>query len=74
LYGHWVDLFLGLHHISWQEGAKGPEGKSKLVKDKCLKIKPRDDSPRDPRESNKGLLNKKQEEPEKVIKQGLTRG
>jgi hypothetical protein len=27
-----------LHLISWEEGAKGPEGKSKLVKDKSLKI------------------------------------
>jgi hypothetical protein len=45
---HWVDLFSGLHLISWEEGAKGPEGKSKLVKDKSLKIKPRDASPRDP--------------------------
>jgi hypothetical protein len=71
---HWVDLFSGLHLISWEEGAKGPEGKSKLVKDKSLKIKPRDASPRDPRESNKRLLSKKQEGPEKIIKQDLTRG
>jgi hypothetical protein len=35
-----VDPFLGLHLISWEEGAKGLEGKSKLVKDKSLKIKP----------------------------------
>jgi hypothetical protein len=28
LSGHWVDLFVGLHLISWEEGAKGPEGKS----------------------------------------------
>jgi hypothetical protein len=27
-----------LHLISWEEGAKGPEGKSKLVKDKILKM------------------------------------
>jgi hypothetical protein len=40
LSGHWVDLFSGLHLISWEEGAKGPEGKSKLVKDKSLRIKP----------------------------------
>jgi hypothetical protein len=34
---HWVDLFSGLHLISWEEGAKGPKGKSKLVKVKILK-------------------------------------
>jgi hypothetical protein len=71
---HWVDLFLGLHLISWEEGAKGPEVKSKLVKNKSLKIKPRDALPRDPRERNKKILNKKQEGPKKIIKQGLTRG
>jgi hypothetical protein len=27
-----------LHLTSWGEGAKGPEGKSKLVKDKSLKM------------------------------------
>jgi hypothetical protein len=27
-----------LHLTSWEEGAKGPEGKSKLAKDKSLKI------------------------------------
>jgi hypothetical protein len=64
---HWVDLFSGLHLISWEEGAKGPEGKSKLVKDKSLRIKPRDASPKDPREINKRLLSKKQEGLGKVI-------
>jgi hypothetical protein len=71
---HWVDLFSGLHLISWEEGAKGPEGKRKLVKDKSLRIKPRDAFPRDPRESNKSLLSKKHEGPGKVIKQDLIRG
>jgi hypothetical protein len=71
---HWVDLFSGLHLISWEEGAKGPEGKSKLAKDKSLKIKPRDASPWDPRESNKKILSKKQEGPRKIIKQDLTKG
>jgi hypothetical protein len=71
---HWVDLFLGLHLTSWEEGAKGPEGKSKMVKDKSLRIKPRDASPRDPREGDKKLLNKKQEGPGKIIKQDLVRG
>jgi hypothetical protein len=74
LSGHWVDLFSGLHLTSWEEGAKGPESKSKLVKDKSLRIKPRDASPRDPREGNKKLLSKKQEEPVKIIKQDLVRG
>jgi hypothetical protein len=68
-----VDLFLGLHLISWEEGAKGPEGKSKLAKDKSLRIKPQDASPRDPRESDKRLLSKKQEGPVKIIKQYLVR-
>jgi hypothetical protein len=54
-------LYLAL----WEEGAKGPEGKRKLAKDKSLKIKPRDASPRDPRESSKNLLSKKQEGPRK---------
>jgi hypothetical protein len=58
-----VDLFSGLHLISWEEGAKGPEGKSKLAKDKSLRIKPQDASPRDPGESNKRILSKKQEGP-----------
>jgi hypothetical protein len=26
---HWIDLFVGLHLILWEEGAKGPEGKSR---------------------------------------------
>jgi hypothetical protein len=58
----------------WEEGDKGPEGKSKLAKDKSLRIKPRDASPMHPRESNKGLLSKKQEGPVKIIKQDLVRG
>jgi hypothetical protein len=57
-----------LNLISWEEGAKGPEGKRKLVKDKILRIKPLDASPRDPREINKRLLSKKQEGPRKEIK------
>jgi hypothetical protein len=74
LSGKWVDLFSRLHLSSWEEGAKGPEGKSELAKDKSLRIKPRDASPRDPRERNKRLLNKKQEGPVKIIKQDLIRG
>jgi hypothetical protein len=47
----------------WEEGAKGPEGKSKLAKDKSLKIKPQDDSPRDPRESNKSFSARNKRDP-----------
>jgi hypothetical protein len=62
---HWVDLFSGLHLISWEEGAKGPEGKSKLVKDKSLKIKPRDASPRDPEKAIKNFSARNKRDPEK---------
>jgi hypothetical protein len=58
----------------WEEGDKVPECKSKVAKDKSLKIKPQDASPRDPRESSKRLLNKKQEGPIKIIRQYLVRG
>jgi hypothetical protein len=51
-------LYLAL----WEEGAKGPEGKSRWKKLKA-KIKPWDASPRDPRESNKRLLSKKKRGP-----------
>jgi hypothetical protein len=51
-----------------------PKGKSKLTKDKSLKIKPQDASPRDPRESGKRFLSKKQGGPIKIIKQDLVRG
>jgi hypothetical protein len=54
-----------LHLTFWEEGAKGPEGKSKLEKDKSQKVKLRDVSPKDPRESSKRLLSKKQEGPNK---------
>jgi hypothetical protein len=43
-----------------------------MVKDKSLEIKPRDASPRDPREGNKKPLSKKQEGPEKY-KQDLVK-
>jgi hypothetical protein len=58
----------------WEEGAKGPECKRKLVKDKILRIKPRDALPRDTQEINKRIISKKKEGPRKVIKQDLTRG
>jgi hypothetical protein len=54
---------VGLHLIPWEEGAKGPGGKSSWQEIKAIKIKPRDASPRDPREGNKKPLNKKQEGP-----------
>jgi hypothetical protein len=47
----------------WEEGAKGPEGKSSWQKIKAKRSKPSDASPRDPRESNKRLLSKKKEGP-----------
>jgi hypothetical protein len=47
----------------WEEGDKGPEGKSSWQKIKDKRKKPSDASPRDPRESNKRLLSKKQRDP-----------
>jgi hypothetical protein len=57
-----------LHLTSWEEGAKGPEGKSKLVKGKSLKMNLEMLRP------GKNLLSKKQEGPEEIIKQDLIRG
>jgi hypothetical protein len=63
-FGHWVcQASKGLYLTLWEEGAKGPEGKSSWQKIKAKRTKPLDASPRDPRESNKRLLNKKQEGP-----------
>jgi hypothetical protein len=47
----------------WEEGAKGPEGKSSWKKIKSKRKKPSDASPRDPQERNKRLLNKKWRDP-----------
>jgi hypothetical protein len=69
-----VDLLIGLHLTLWEEGAKGPEGKRNLEKDKILIIKPQDSSPRDPQERNKRVLSKKQEGHIKITKQDLVRG
>jgi hypothetical protein len=64
-----------LHLTSWEEGAKGPEGKSKLEKDKSLRIEPQDASTSAPQESSERLLSKKQEGPTKNNKkQDLVRG
>jgi hypothetical protein len=52
-------LYLAL----WEEGAKGLEGKSRWKKRKFKRKKPSDASPRDPRERNKMLLNKKWRDP-----------
>jgi hypothetical protein len=52
-------LYLAL----WEEGAKGLGGKSSWQKIKAERRKPSDASPRDPRESNKRLLDKKKEGP-----------
>jgi hypothetical protein len=47
----------------WEEGVKGLEGKSSWKKIKAKIMKPSYASPRDPRERNKMLLNKKQRDP-----------
>jgi hypothetical protein len=47
----------------WEEGAKGPEGKSTWKKIKSKRTKASDSLPRDPRERNKNLLSKKQRDP-----------
>jgi hypothetical protein len=63
-FGHWVcQTSKGLYLALWEEGAKGPEGKSSWQNIKAKRIKPSDVSLRDPRESNKRLLNKKQRDP-----------
>jgi hypothetical protein len=63
-FGHWVcQASKGLYLALWEEGAKGPEGKSSWKKIKAKRTKPSDASPRDPRESNKRLLSKKRRDP-----------
>jgi hypothetical protein len=63
-FGHWVcQASKGLYLTLWEEGAKGPKGKSSLQKIKSKRIKPSDASLRDPRESNKRLLSKKWRDP-----------
>jgi hypothetical protein len=44
-------LYLAL----WEEGAKGPEGKSSWKKIKSKRTKPSDASPRDPEKAIKGF-------------------
>jgi hypothetical protein len=57
---HWVcQASKGLYLTLWEEGAKGPEGKSSWQKIKSKRKKPLDASPMDPRENNKRLLIKK---------------
>jgi hypothetical protein len=74
LFGHWVDLFSGLHLTSWEEGAKGPEGKSKLVKDKSLRINLKMLRPAIPEKAIKSFLARNKRDPKKIIKQDLIRG
>ena len=63
-FGYWVcQARKGLYLTLWEEGAKGLEGKSSWKKIKSKRTKPSDASPRDPRESNKRLLSKKQRDP-----------
>jgi hypothetical protein len=52
-----------LHLALWEEGAKGPEGKSKLAKDKSLKINLEMLRLGIPEKEIKELLSKKQEGP-----------
>jgi hypothetical protein len=47
----------------WEEGAKGPEGKSSWQKIKSKRTKSSDASPRDHQESNKNILSKKWRDP-----------
>jgi hypothetical protein len=55
-FGHWVcQASKGLYLTLWEEGAKGPKGKSSWQKIKAKRTKPSDASPKDPRESNKRL-------------------
>jgi hypothetical protein len=61
----WVDLFSGLHLTSWEEGAKGPEGKSKLVKDKILRINLEMLRQRIPEKAIKGFSGRNKRGPEK---------
>jgi hypothetical protein len=57
---HWVcQASKRLYLTLWEEGAKGPGGKSSWQNIKAKRTKPLDASPKDPPESNKRLLNKK---------------
>jgi hypothetical protein len=65
---HWFEQWVcqaskGLYLSLWEEGAKGLAGKSSWQRIKAKRKKPLDASPRDPRESNKTLLNKKRRDP-----------
>jgi hypothetical protein len=63
-----------LHLTSWEEGAKGPEGKSKLAKDKSLKINLEMLRPGIPEKAVKGFSARNKRDPIKIIKQDLVRG
>jgi hypothetical protein len=54
-----------LHLISWEEGAKGPEGKSKLVKDKSLKMNLEMLHPGIPEKAIKSFLARNKRDPKK---------
>jgi hypothetical protein len=65
---HWSRYWVfqtrkGLYLALWEKGAKGTEVKSSWKKIKAKIMKPSDASPRDPQESNKRILNKKQRDP-----------
>jgi hypothetical protein len=52
----------------WEEGAKGPEGKSKLVKDKSLKMNLEMLRPGIPEKAIKSFSARNKREPKKIIK------
>ena len=54
-------IIKGLYLTLWEELAKSLG--VKVADNKSLRIKPQDASPRDPQESNKRLLSKKQRDP-----------
>jgi hypothetical protein len=57
--------YFRLHLTSWEEGAKGPEGKSKLVKDKSLRINLEMLRPGIPKKAIKGFLARNKRDLEK---------
>jgi hypothetical protein len=63
-----------LHLTSWEEGAKGPESKRKLAKDKSLKINLEMLRPWIPEKAVKGFSARNKRDPLKIIKQDRVRG
>ena len=63
-----------MHLTSWEEGAKGPEGKNKLVKDKSLRISLKMLRLGIPEKKIKSFSIRNKRDPKKIIKQDLIRG